>query len=236
MLSALYYFIKAWKYIFHPGYIKYIFFGALISILLFSGFSYGVDQLSIILGESISAIIPGSWTQESVVFSWLFRVLSFILLIGILKYLVLIVMSPLLSALSEKLEYSIIQNAEKKKSISFLGGGIRALHLNVSNLLREWFWSLGLFVLSFIPGLAIITTPAMILIQGYYTGFGIMDFYLERHAGVRESRKIVSWHRWFSMTLGTLFLAVFALPFLGFILAPILCVVAATLYLANQEK
>lgn len=236
MLSAIYYFLYAWKYIFHPGYLKYIVFGTIISILLFMGFSFGLEAVSSILAGKISAIMPGSWAQESAVFSWLIRILGFIVLLGVFKYFVLIVMGPLLSAMSEKLELSLTQGSGQKKPLGFLTGIMRSLRLNVSNLMREWFWSFGLLFLSFVPGLAFITTPILVLLQSYYAGFGIMDFYLERHAGVRDSRKIVSRHKWFSMTLGFLFIGVFALPFIGFVLAPVLCVIAATLYLVHLEN
>lgn len=102
--------------------------------------------------------------------------------------------------------------------------------------MKELFVSLVLFILSFIPGLQVITIPTLFLIQAYFLGFGFMDFYLERHYKMKETFQLVYQHKWAAVMLGGIFMIVFALPIIGVFLAPYLATKTATQYFLKGAK
>lgn len=233
-MSAFYYFIQSWQYLFNPAYRKYILLSAVISILSFLALSWGLEGLTSVIADLLTEWIPWSWSGAQTLYSWFVRLLAFLLLINIFKYIVLILLGPVMSLLSEKVEYTISPEKKGRKIPGFVRGSIRALRVNISNLFKEWLWTILLLVVSFFPGAAIFTAPAIFMVQLYFAGFGLMDFYLERYADVRQSRLLVWRYKWFAISIGFIFITFFAIPVVGMILAPVTGVIAATLFFEKE--
>lgn len=80
----------------------------------------------------------------------------------------------------------------------------RGVAVNLVNVTKEMVYTIILFMLGFIPGLAIITTPLIFIIQGYFAGYGLMDFYLERYFSYGDSNKVVGREKIFAVTTGVI--------------------------------
>ncbi|MBK8620977.1 MAG: EI24 domain-containing protein [Saprospiraceae bacterium] len=235
MYTGLKYFLQAWSYLFHSGLRRYFIFSALASLSLFVFLTWGIVGASDVVAGWMSEWIPWSWSGESALFQWILSLLSFVFLFGVYKYIVLIVLGPILSLLSERLEHIISPHKKGRKVPGMFIGLIRGIRLNVFNLLKELILTSGLFLVSFIPGVAIITAPVILLVQAYYAGYGVMDFYLERYTDYQTSNIIVFRYKWFAIVTGLLFIFLFAIPFLGMIFAPMIGVLAATLFFEKEK-
>lgn len=196
---------------------------------------YLIIKLSQIAGEYIASLIPWDWAQESLIFSIITAAAGFIILIMLFRYLFLILLSPVLSYISEIAERdSTNQNVQSR--FSFFNAASRSVRVNSRNLLRESIISTVLFFTGFIPLLNLITVPVLFIVQAYFTGFGLMDYYLERHYSFKQSIDVVKTHKWASITVGGIFMVFMAIPVLGLILAPYFTTVTATRYLSTIQS
>jgi len=213
------------KYLLFSGLLSLSFFILLVALIYWWGDNLGLSLVEGIKGNALdSGILKSIISVISVLAMWL-------LVLFIFKYIVLIIVAPIMSVLSEKVEGELTGEAvDPNLSIGnqlYLVG--RGLRIAVSNLGRELFLTFGLFILGFIPGFAVITTPLIFIVQAYYAGFGNLDLFMERHFNTRGSRQFVSRHKGVAVANGMVFLLLILIPFIGAFLAPALATTAATI-------
>ncbi len=216
--------------------IKYVFYTGSIAFVLLGILAWGIWKFSTIAGEYISEWIPWSWAQNSIVFSVVVGIAVIVLSWIIFKYILLAVLSPLLSLVSEKIEKRQ-RGHNLGKGFSVAASAARGVRVNARNIIKEITITLILLVIGLIPGIHFIALLLLFLTQAYFAGFGIMDFYLERHYTFRESISEVYNHKWAAITLGSIFTGLLLIPFVGVLIAPYFCTAAATRYfIAHEDK
>lgn len=148
------------------------------------------------------------------------------------KYVILILVAPFMSPLSEKVE-GYLRGAEKvpvpfdpARVLRELWRGVR---IGGRNILREILLTILLLLAAGIPVVGFFSGAAMFFVQAYFAGFGNMDYTLERHFGVRSSVAFVRDYRGLAVANGTVFMLLLMVPVVGLFLAPSLCTVAATI-------
>lgn len=203
-------------------------------VLVYGSLSYG-DDFGVWASSFISWEWAASWINKIGAFAG--RTLAVVLSLILYKYLVLIIVSPIMSPLSARIENRIKGRHSKSgfSIVSFSKEMLRGFRVALRNVSRELFYSLLLVIISFIPGMAIITTPLLFLVQAYYAGFANMDYYMERHYSVRDSVTFVRQNRGLAIGNGSIFLLVLLIPFFGFLIAPGLSATAATLAIVNRD-
>ncbi|MBK9734538.1 MAG: EI24 domain-containing protein [Saprospiraceae bacterium] len=214
---------------------KYILYTGISAILLCGVVIYAGLHLSGLLGKYLASIIPWQWAHESLMFSFIVGLATFVFVFMIFKYILIILLSPLLSYISEKTE-SEITGTKNRGAFSFIQATSRSIRINLLNMAKELIISSMLFLISFIPMINIISLPMLLMVQAYFTGFGFMDFYMERHYSFSKTIEIVYQHKWAAMTLGSIFILMFTIPIIGILFAPYLTVVVGTRYFAARIK
>lgn len=199
----------------------------LAAILIFSGWSFGDN-----IGHWLTDLLP--WSDNAIIGhigEWVGRIGLLLLGLILYKHLVLICIAPIMSPLSERIEQSQGQPLPSKPmSMSQWAKDIaRGIRIAIRNVTRELLLTVLLLLLSLIPGAALVTTPLLFIVQAYYMGFGNMDYYMERHYGVKAAATYVRRHKWLAITNGAVFLLLLLIPFLGFLIAPAFAATAATL-------
>jgi len=212
---------------------KYVLFSGLFGLLVGVGLSLLLYIYFDDAGNWISSAYPFEWGRDFVgtISKWLVLLIGILLLAFSFKYIILIVLSPILSYISEVIEEELTGKSSKPFSISRFGYEMsRSVRINTRNIFKELFYTAILFLISMfpLPGIRLITTTAILLIQAYYMGFGNLDFLLERHLNFRQSVAFVRNYRWMAIGNGLGFLLLFAIPVIGFILAPTLSAIGAT--------
>ena len=215
--------MRLWKYLFLPG---------LISLLLGAGIFGIAFGLAGTLGAWLLAWYPFEWGLE-----YLTNISSllagFILLTGgfiIYKHLVMVVVSPFMSPLSQKVEENMTRNFTKYTGFSFkeaIKDFGRGLMIAFRNIFKEFFYVFLLILLGFIPIVNIFSSILIFVVQAFYAGFGNMDYTLERHFNVRQSARFVKEHKGLAIGNGTVFLLLL-MTGVGFFIAPPLATIAAT--------
>ena len=84
--------------------VKYLLYSGLLAAFVFTSIIYLTWKFAGAAGDKIAEWIPWTWAHESMVFSFIVGVTVIVLVFMLMKYILLILMSPLLSIVSEKAE------------------------------------------------------------------------------------------------------------------------------------
>ena len=161
----------------------------------------------------------------------------------IVKYITLILMSPMLSRLSEVLESKI---TGKKFDITlgqFLKDVWRGVVITVRNMFFEYLFIIaGFFVCLLFPPLVLVVTPLLFFISCYYYGFTMMDYSCERHKlTVRDSTGFIHRNKALVCGIGCCLLLMFKIPTLygdliAITIGPAAACIGATLAFHEARK
>jgi CysZ protein len=209
----------------------------------------GLLVLSIWAGALFAEYIEGffeSWFQSQ--YDWLNTTLGWAVAIGVrvitffayalfYKNLVLIVMAPLLALLSEEVEKKATQTDYPFDVSQFLKDVIRGVRLAIRNLIRELGFTMVLGIFTFVPVIGLASPVLILLVQSYYFGFSMVDYSCERDKlGVAESVVWARQHWVLMITLGLVFFGTFLIPYVGWIVSPVIGIVAGTLAYMKTKK
>lgn len=211
-----------WRYIFIPMLL------GMFLLIAVGGSAYGLSDN---LGDWMTSWYK--WERGSAfvhTFSaWIAGIIIFVGGIIISKYLVMILASPFMSPMSEKIEAAHPQAVSlTAQPLSAIAGILRGLRLASGNIFKELFFTAILLIAGIIiPFISPFTAVLIFLLQAYYAGGGNMDFTLERYYGVKESKRFVKANRGLAIGNGIVFMAMLMLGF-GFLFAPALGTLAVT--------
>ena len=221
---------KAFSYISRFGLWGYVLVPGLISLLLGFAIFRSAWALSGDVGKWLVSWYPFSWGSETLgevasVFGGIF-----VLAIGfiIFKHLVMIIASPFMSFLSEKIEKKIYGGTAKTPTFQMILSDLaRGVQLALRNIFRELLFTLLLFLAGLIPIFSPFVPFLIFLVQAYYAGFANMDYTLERYYRVNNSVKFVRQNKGLALGNGTVFMLLLFTG-IGFLIALPLGTVAAT--------
>ncbi len=223
---------RLWSYAIAPVILTVVLGATLLPLVYHVGDNVGAWMFSWWKWDFASGIVD-------VVEEWIGR---FVLAAGsffVFKYLILICSGPFMSLLSERMEEQMYGQSETPLTWkSFLRDLIRGLRVNLRNIFREILYTVPLYLLSFIPVVNFVTVPLIFIIQAYFAGFGNMDFAMERHYDVKNSKLFVRQHRGMAIGNGAAFLLLFAIPIVGTLVCMVFSATSAsyrTLRLIHAE-
>ena len=193
---------KAFGILFSRKFWWFLLFPVIILLLLFIGgnilISLAGDSLYGLIEAKLTAWVGGiSWLQwvtttTSVLIKIVLRILYFFLFVAFGGYIVLVVMSPVYSWLSERTE-AHLTGREFPLFISFV-----------------------LFLCSFIPLVGVIAPFAIFFTSAYFYGFAFIDYAIERKRfNVRQSVRYVNKNIGLVTGIGTVFALALMIPALS---------------------
>ena len=217
---------KLWYYMVVPG---------IASVILGLSIVYSVYLMSDNVSTLLTLIYPKSWWGASivahiaVVFSWILLGIT-----GILGYRIILMalISPFMSPLAARIQTEITGiPVYDPPFFSFTNFRLllRGAALSLRNILKELWYVLWLLVLGLVPVIGWFSTVAIFFVQSFYSGFGNLDYSLEKYYGIAASKKFAARYRWLAVGNGAVFLTLLAVPIIGFFVAPALSVAAATI-------
>ncbi len=215
---------KLWSYVLLPG---------LLSLLLGLGIFGMAWGLAATVGELLDNLWVWDWGRTVVEKASTVLGGILVLIIGLIlfKQIIIIVLGPLMSALSKKVEHQLLGDKFVEPKMSF-GQNVsvifRSLKIVLRNIIRELLFTLLLLTLGFVPLLSPFVAVFIFLLQSYYAGFGNLDFALERHLGFKDSIRFVHRQRGLAIGNGVIYIALL-FTIIGFLVALPLSTVAATI-------
>ncbi len=220
-----------WRYVAIPGILSLCYMLLLIVM--------GVIHFAELSGYVNQHWIPDAIRSQAVIAITTLLLWLLLLLVGYItyKHIILIVISPFLSYLSEIVETSVYNQPAPDFTLkNFIRDLLRGMVINIRNLMMTLILSFMSWLLVFIPIVGVPLSGVLILlIQFFYNGFSLTDYTLERKRySVKESVRFVHGNRARVIGVGMGFMLLVTIPVIGWFAAPAYGTVAATL--AALEK
>ncbi|MEM6963668.1 MAG: EI24 domain-containing protein [Bacteroidota bacterium] len=223
-LAGITSYFSAFTTISRLGLWKYFLVPIIISLILASGLGVAIWTLS---GTLAAWLLP--WIPWETVTGWVLNILLGLVGFVLFKHLAIAAVSPFMTPLAQKVEEHLTGNYTKYSGFSTsqaIKDFFRGITIALSNIVKELIYVIPLFLLGLFPPLSIPCAILIFLTQAYYAGFGNMDYTLEGHYSVSESKRFVKQYRWLAIGNGTVFLLLLGTG-VGFLVAPPLATVAA---------
>lgn len=225
-------------------------FPVVILLLLFIGgnvlVSWGGDSLYHVVESKIAAWVQGiSWLQwadraAGILIKVVLRILYFFLFVAFGGYVVLIVMSPVYSWLSERTEAHLTGKEYPFSMKQLLWEVFRGILVALRNLFFQLFISVVLFFCSFIPLAGLLVPFVIFFFSAYFYGFSFVDYVIERKKfNVRESVRYVNKNAGLVTGIGSVFALLLMIPWASIVVCSFVSlwsVVAATVAINRAEE
>lgn len=232
-------YMKAFKFIGQNNLNKFYLIPGIINIVLITLFYFLSRFVGGILIDSVNNILGGNLNSSlQFILNFIIYLTIFAIYYLIYKTLILIILSPFLSYISERTE-SIITgkgfNFSFKQNLYFIKRGII---VTLKSFLREFIMTCIILLLFFIPFINTIIPILLFMVQSYYIGFSFIDYTLERH-DFETGTILIRENTIFFLINGGLFTILLFIPIIGIFIAPLATVVATTtgtLKLIEQNK
>lgn len=234
---------KAISFVFEKGLWVYFIYSIIIAGLLTFGGLELIRHVSDWLEKLIMSYF-GMDTDESVMAG----ALNFFLTIGLhilfyfvfstfSKYILLILMSPIMSLLSERTEEIVTGKVYPFNLPQFMRDILRGITIAMRNMIIEFtFIFLGFFII-WIPVLGWVSALFLVILSYYFYGFSMIDYVSERRRlTISESVKYVRKNKGLAIGNGFIFALLFAIPFVGAMLAAVLAPIAACAAVLDIEN
>ncbi len=239
-------YIKALSLVVNNGLWIYFIYPLVIYVLLFFiGFElihYLSDGLeSFILGY-VDSENAGSWLSFLKGFLHFFlsiglKIIFFLIYSTVSKYVVLILMSPLMAALSEKTETIVTGKKYPFDATQFAKDVMRGILLALRNMFIQLALVLVSCIIVCIPVIGWLCPLFLLILSYYFYGFSMLDYVNERKKlDVTKSVGYMRAHKGIAIGNGFVFSVLFNIPFIGVVTATVLSPVAGCLAVLEKEN
>ena len=222
----------------------------LVLVLVFIGgnllISWSGDSLYKVVEDRINNWVESvSWLQwmdkaAGFLIKFVLRILYFFLFATFGGYVVLMVMSPVYSWLSERAEAHLSGKSYPFSVRQFFWEIFRGIWIALRNMAFQLFLTLLLFFCSFIPLIGLLVPFAVFFLSAYFYGFSFVDYVVERKKfNVRESVRYVNRNAGVVMGIGSVFTLALMIPWGNWIaccFVSLLSVVAAAVALNKIDQ
>lgn len=198
----------------HKLWYYFIFPVILFLFIYYLGFVFQELKHEIVISESMG-LIKKIWLMF---LRSLYAFLAVIML-SFMRYILIILLSPVLSVVSERVERILTGNKYKFNLKQLIKDIKRALNLAIRNIVWEigivYSLILGYYIVSWLLNFnettdSIVTGGVAMVIAFYYYGFGFMDYLMERmRMDLQQSVKFVRERKGFAVALGSIFTLIF---------------------------
>lgn len=235
-----------WHYLIYPVLVWLVIW--LGSIWLFAGLAQNIASW-INDGLNVNGIPDsGSWLSFakpfltgyfSFIISWLLKLVFWMVSGTFMKYLLLILLSPLFSLLSESVEEKLTGKHYPFSFLQLMKDVLRGIGITLRNMFLEYLCIAFCFALTLIfPPLVVVTVPFLLFVSWFYAGFTMLDYNFERHRmSIAQSAAFTRKHRGTAIGIGMVYAFFMMLPlFVGLFFGPILAVIGATLCFLDIQQ
>lgn len=246
---------KSFGFIFEKGLWHYLFYPAiawliiwLVSLWVFGAMAEGIsgyinDQLDLKnipdSGGWLSFLKPFLTGYFSFILALVLKIIFWLISGTFVKYIVLMMLSPLFSLLSEATEEKLTGNRYPFNMLQLLKDILRGIGISLRNMLLEYLIMAGCFILTlFFPPSGLLTVPFLYIVSAYFTGFTMLDYNFERHKmSISQSIQFTRGNKGITCGIGIVYSVLMLIPFIGFMFGPVIAITGATMsFIENRQN
>jgi len=218
-------------YVFKHGLAKYFLISGIISLLIGGALFGSIYYFSDDIGGLLSGLYPFEWGSSAISKFSTYLTGGIFLVFGLLlyKYLLLILISPFMSPLSERVETIETGREAPQQGFGKVGYSlVRGIGISLRNVSKELIYTIIILLLGLIPIFSPFAAVALFIVQAYYIGFANMDYHLEKRNTIKQSVTFCKKNRMAVLGNGIGYLLLLFIPVIGLMVAPVLGTVSAT--------
>ncbi len=250
---------KAFDVLFNKGLWPFLLYPLIIWIITWILTIFGITFLADAFATWVSGILEfdkipesGHWLSFAKPFLtgyfsffvfWVVKILFWFVSGTFSKYILLIVLSPLFALLSEIADEKLTGQKFPFSFPQLLKDILRGTMISLRNMMIEF----GIIILCFIitlffPPLIIATTPFLLFVSWYFTGFSLMDYNTERYRyNVSDSIKFIRANMGLVIGIGCVYGLFMSIPtfvgdIIGLMFGPALAALGATISFLEIRK
>ena len=247
--------IKGIIFIFEKGLWPYVFYPLILWLIIWGLSIYALTGITDQIAEIISTKLKiknisdsGDWLSFakpflsgyfSAIISFILKIVFILILNTFSKYMTFIFLSPFFSILSESVEEKMEGTKYPFSVAQLFKDIIRGIGISIRNMVFEYFFIILCFIVTLLfPPIIVITTPCLLFLSWYFTGFTILDYNFERHKmSIKESIQFAKKHKGIICGIGATYSILMMLPFfIGMMIGPIIAIVGATICFLEINK
>jgi CysZ protein len=210
---------------FLPGLLVSFFFMSFFTLIREGENAFSFLESVPLIGSFLAGFIKGT-----------FGVLHYLIL-QFYIFFILAILSPFNTFLSEGLDAALTGKEYPFNFIQIIVDFLRMVGLVVMALTLQFFFMAIFWGFSWILGLSFLNTLVFALISAFFIGFSFYDYSLERYkAGIFSSLEFSLKNAWTTTLTGLLFLAIYSIPFIGLIFAPVLLTMVSTVVYLQKKQ
>ena len=234
------------------GYIRshkltYVYVWAFLSMVVVLGL--GVGLASIIeswVGSYVEDWLQSTWMPDymvsimSGVSSVLAWAISFVLMFMFRGTLVLLLLSPVFTAVATKVREDMAGLTSPFEWRAFFISILRGVIISLRNMLLQMFFAVVIFLAGFIPFVGVLCPFLLFFVHAYYFGFSMADYSMDVWGkNVGESIAYARKHAGYMVGFGSLYSLLILVPFIGVFIAIAVapsCVVGSARMMAEESN
>lgn len=216
--------------------------GGFVGVLLLLFFYWISGYIGDWIFKEVSNVFD--FQEYSRIVRWLFIFLIRTIMISVeyffFKTILLAILAPFFSYISEKIECyeeGVVYKFTVKENLFFI---LRGIKIAGKSFFKEFFFTSIVILLGFIPVINIIVPILIYIIQSYFISYNFVDYTLERHKMSAEESSDFIWQNKIVFTIGGgIFTLIYFIPIIGIVVAPLISITAfttATLKLLKTKK
>lgn len=228
----------------------FLLFPVITLLLLFVGgnllMSYAGDSIYGLVENQVQSWVGGiSWLEwmtsaTNIVIKIILKIFYFFLFIAFGGYIILIVMSPVYSWLSERTEAHITGKEYPFSFGQFCKDILRGIMIALRNMVIQLLLSLIFLFVSFIPIIGLIVPFVIFFVSAYFYGFSFVDYAVERkRLNLKQSVKYINKNMWLVTGIGTVFAFALMIPWVSIVVCcfvSLLSVIASNVALNRIDE
>jgi len=194
-------------------------------------------------GHWLSFAKPFLTGYFSVFVFWVVKILFWFISGTFSKYVLLIVLSPLFALLSEMADEKITGQKFPFSFPQLMKDIVRGTMISLRNMMIEFGIIIACFIVTlFFPPLVIVTTPFLLLVSWYFTGFSMMDYNTERYRyNVSDSVRFIRANKGLVIGIGCVYWLFMSIPtfagdVIGLMFGPAIASLGATVSFLELRK
>lgn len=158
------------------------------------------------------------------------QIIAVVVSLKLSKYIILILMAPIMTTLSSRTEFLLTGNKYPFNLNQFIHDLYRGVNFAIRNLFRQMVIIIIWYLITLVfPVLNRFTFPVIFCLGSFYYGASLMDYTNERRRmSMEESINFIKRHSGIAISIGMFFSALFFIKYIGIIIAPVVCIIAAT--------
>lgn len=242
MFESFHYYLKAHQIVWKKELRIFLLLPALINLLLLGvlfWISFLVSDLVISnLEAQLFGAVGEGWLKSILIWvvSFLIRIILFACYFMIYKSLILILMSPFLSLLIDRVHQDRTGLNAPWSFRQIIRDAIRGIKIAIRNIFIQLLLMGLIGMIGFLPMVGMVSPFFLLLVEFYFYGFSMMDYTNEIHQiSVNNSIERIRKHKWKAVGNGMVFYLMLITPVIGWLFAPSYGAVAAYLQLEELD-